>query len=63
MEIIKPGDVFQCCMHPWMITPITESVFVVWNDGENIHYRKESQFSKVLQTPIARFIEAISLRH
>ena len=59
--MIKPGDTFRCCNHPWMITPITEAVTVVWNDGENIHYRKESQPIKVLQTPIKRFIEAVNI--
>jgi hypothetical protein len=56
--MIKSGDVFMCCNHPWLITPIKEQVTVVWNDGENIHYRKESQPSLVLNTTISRFIDA-----
>ena len=57
--IIKTGDIFYASMHPWLITPIKEKITVVWNDGENIHYRKESQPIKVYQTPTTRFIEAV----
>lgn len=58
--MIKPGDIFRTYVSPWwLITPVTGNVIVVWNDGENIHYRRESQPIKVLQTPIARFLEAV----
>lgn len=39
------------------ITPIPHHVTVVWDDGENVHYRTDTDPGKVRQTPRERFIE------
>jgi hypothetical protein len=53
------GNVYIAKSQGKMITPITRYVEVIWDDGENIHYRLDGE-DLVKQTSKIRFLEILN---